>query len=186
LQSVAIERAIEGVGFQVDMTMKHILLAGALSASIGGCVAPASETAGRVGSASVGTRAAAAALNPGEALAAVNAYRRSHGLQPVRLDAAATRAARAHSAAMAQQGVMSHSTGGEFRARLDAHGIGRAPAVENIAWGQRSFGEAMATWQASSLHAANLQTADMTRLGVAVVNTTNGAYWTLIMAGEAR
>ena len=44
----------------------------------------------------------------------------------------------------------------------------------------------MSSWQGSSTHAANMQAADMTRLGVAVVNTTNGAYWTLVMAGKAR
>jgi uncharacterized protein YkwD len=170
----------------MSIPARRLLLIAGLSAAIGGCVAPQAEVGAGRGPASVGNRTAAAALSPGEALAAVNAYRRSHGLRPVRLDAAATSAARAQSAAMAQQGVMSHSAGGEFRARLDAHGIGRAPAVENIAWGQRSFREAMATWQASSLHAANMQTADMTRLGVAVVNTTNGAYWTLVMAGDAR
>lgn len=120
-----------------------------------------------------------------DALAHVNAFRRANGLRPVRLDPAAMAAARAQSVAMAQQGSMSHSAGGDFRARLAASGVGRAPAVENIAWGQRSIGEAMGTWKGSSLHARNMLTPDMTRLGVAVVPGSNGLYWTLVMAGDA-
>lgn len=125
------------------------------------------------------------ALNPAQALANVNAYRRAHGLASVRLDAAVTSAARAQSLAMARQGRMSHEAGGDFRARLIAHGVGRVPAVENIAWGQRSFPEAMQSWQASYGHARNMQAPDMTRLGVAMADTPSGAYWTLVLAGDA-
>jgi uncharacterized protein YkwD len=105
---------------------------------------------------------------------------------PVTIDAAVMRAARAQSEAMARLGVMTHEAGGDFRARLAANGVGRAPAVENIAWGQRSFAEAMQSWQYSSSHAQNMQTPDMTRLGVAMVNGASGPFWTLVMAGEAR
>jgi uncharacterized protein YkwD len=121
-----------------------------------------------------------------QALAAVNSYRAAHGLAPVRIDAAVMRAARAQSEAMARIGAMSHEAGGDFRARLAANGVGRAPAVENIAWGQRSFPEAMRSWQYSATHAQNMQTPDMTRLGVAMVNGGSGPFWTLVMAGEAR
>ncbi len=96
------------------------------------------------------------------------------------------RAARVQSEAMARLGAMSHEAGGEFRARLAANGVGRAPAVENIAWGQRNFTEAMQSWKQSTGHARNMQGPDMTRLGVALVNGASGPFWTLVMAGDAR
>ena len=155
----------------------------AIAAMLGGCV-----SADPTGSARPEPRSqpvASGTMNAGQALASVNAYRRAHGLAPVRLDAAVTSAARAQSLAMARQGLMSHDAGGDFRARLLANGVGRVPAVENIAWGQRSFAEAMQSWQASYGHARNMQAPDMTRLGVAMVNTPSGAYWTLVLAGDA-
>ncbi len=110
----------------------------------------------------------------GQTLAEVNAFRRASGLAPVRLDPAVTRAARAQAQAMAQAGAMSHSAGGDFRARLAANGVGRAPAVENIAWGVNSVSQAMVMWRGSSLHAQNMLTPDMTRLGVAAVPAQAG------------
>lgn len=156
----------------------------AIGALTAGCVAPVQQAG--VSSRTASIRSGEVRLNEAEALASVNAYRRGYGLVPVRIDAAVTRAARGQSLAMAQQGVMSHAAGGDFRARLTANGVGRATAVENIAWGHRTFSEAMGSWQSSYSHAANMQSPDMTRLGVAVVNTAGGAYWTLVMAGDGR
>lgn len=157
-----------------------------IGAMVSGCMGTGDVT----GSTSPRTASTVAApdarLNPSEALSSVNAYRRSLGLGPVRLDQAVTAAARAQSVAMAQQGVMSHDAGGDFRSRLLSNGVGRAPAVENIAWGTRTFAQTMQMWQASYSHAQNMQMPDMTRLGVSVVNTSRGAYWTLVLAGEAR
>ena len=155
----------------------------AIAAILGGCVSADVTASTRPVSRS--KPVGGGALNSAQALANVNAYRRAHGLASVRLDAAVTSAARAQSLAMARQGRMSHEAGGDFRARLIAHGVGRVPAVENIAWGQRSFPEAMQSWQASYGHARNMQAPDMTRLGVAMVDTPSGAYWTLVLAGDA-
>ena len=158
--------------------MKRILIA-AFAAALGLEAQDSAAQTARSASSGQGVSAS-------EILASVNAYRSSYGLQPVRVDAAVTRAARAQSAAMAQQGVMSHDAGGDFRARLLANGVGRAPAVENIAWGTPSFSATMQMWMSSSKHAENMQTPDMTRVGVAVVNGSNGPYWTMVMAGNAR
>ena len=159
----------------------------ALGLGAGACVAPTVSLTGKTADiAEYASSAPGLGVNTAEVLASVNAYRRSYGLQPVRIDAAVTRAARAQSAAMAQQGVLSHDAGGDFRARLLANGVGRAPAVENIAWGTRTFAETMQIWIASYSHAQNMQTPDMTRVGVALVNGSNGPYWTMVMAGNAR
>lgn len=157
-----------------------------VAAMMGGCVSTADVTSSTWTSTISADAPSSANVNQAEVLASVNAYRRSLGLAPVRVDKAVTAAARAQSAAMAQQGVMSHDAGGDFRSRLSANGVGRAPAVENIAWGTRSFAQTMQMWKASNKHAENMQTPDMTRVGVAVINTSRGAYWTMVMAGEAR
>ncbi len=162
--------------------MKHVstlALAAICAITLAGCAGPGGMITGTVFPAGQG-------VSPNQALASVNAYRATYGLTPVRIDAAVMRAARAQSEAMARSGVMSHEAGGDFRSRLLASGVGRAPAVENIAWGQRSFAEAMQSWRYSATHAQNMATPDMTRLGVAVVNGANGPFWTLVMAGEAR
>jgi uncharacterized protein YkwD len=174
-----------------EAVMKHrVVLVAAATAAIatmlGGVVASA-KASGFSWTSTVSADAPSnVRLNQAEVLASVNAYRRSLGLGAVRLDSAVTAAARAQSVAMAQQGVMSHDAGGDFRSRLLANGVGRAPAVENIAWGTHSFGQTMQMWQASYSHAQNMSTPDMTRVGVAVVNTSRGAYWTMVMAGDAR
>lgn len=153
---------------------------------LGGCVATADVASSTWTSMVSADAPSNIRLNQAEVLASVNNYRRSMGLAPVRIDGAVTAAARAQSVAMAQQGVMSHDAGGDFRSRLLSNGVGRAPAVENIAWGTQSFAQTMQMWMASYKHAENMQTPDMTRVGVAVVNTPRGAYWTMVMAGDAR
>lgn len=159
---------------------RHMLLPAILAAALGGC-APST-----VSQATASLAARAAPVNQSEAVASVNALRRANGLGPVRVDPAVMAAARAQSVAMAQQGVMSHYAGGDFRGRLQASGVGRAPAVENIAWGQRTLAEAMATWRASPKHAENMLSPDMTRLGVAAAPGAGGTYWTLVLAGDSR
>lgn len=160
-----------------------VLVAGAI---LGGCVSTADVTNSTWTSTVSADAPSSARVNPAEVLASVNSFRRSLGLAPVRVDSAVTAAARAQSEAMARQGVMSHDAGGDFRNRLMSSGVGRAPAVENIAWGTHSFAQTMQLWIGSSKHAENMSTPDMTRVGVAVVNTSRGAYWTMVMAGEAR
>lgn len=121
-----------------------------------------------------------------QALAQINAFRASHGLPRVRLDAAVARAARAQSEAMASQGVFSHEAGGDFRARLSSNGVGRTTAVENIAWNTRTVTETIELWRNSSPHEQNMRAPDVTRMGIAVARGANGLYWTLVMAGNAR
>ena len=166
------------------MSFRLALAAMALGLALAGCVSRSGAVMGPVSRNSA--QAASADANPRQTLGIVNAFRAQHGLPPVRLDPAVMAAARTQSLAMAQQGVMSHYAGGDFRGRLQASGVGRAPAVENIAWGQRTLAEAMATWRASPKHAENMLSPDMTRLGVAAAHGAGGTYWTLVLAGNSR
>ncbi len=114
----------------------------------------------------------------------VSAWRASHGLNSVRVDEALNRAASTQTQAMMAQGVMSHDAGGDFRARMRAHGV-RASSAENIAMGQPSVQHVMSTWQGSWGHNANLLNPDMARVGLARGVTAAGTvYWTLVLSAR--
>ena len=114
----------------------------------------------------------------------VSAWRASHGLGGVRVDEALNRAASTQTQAMMAQGVMSHDAGGDFRARMRAHGV-RAASAENIAMGQPSLDNVMSTWQGSWGHNANLLNPDMVRVGLARGITAAGqTYWTLVLSAR--
>ena len=84
----------------------------------------------------------------------MNDVRSAHGLRPLRIDAALTRAARSYSATMIRTDVFSH---GAMAARLASHNA-RGPAFgENLAWGVGSRGSAAGVvqmWLASPSHRA--------------------------------
>jgi uncharacterized protein YkwD len=114
----------------------------------------------------------------------VSAWRASHGLNTVRVDDALNRAAATQTQAMMAQGVMSHDAGGDFRARMRAHGV-RASSAENIAMGQPSVENVMSVWQGSWGHNANLLNPDMVRVGLAKGVTPAGQiYWTLVLSAR--
>lgn len=99
-------------------------------------------------------------------LGAVNEVRRGHGLRPLRVDAALTRAARSYSATMIRTDVFAH---GAMAARLAAHGA-RGPAFgENLAWcacGRETATTVVRSWMASAGHRANLLRAGWNRIGI--------------------
>jgi uncharacterized protein YkwD len=60
-------------------------------------------------------------------------------------------------------------------------------AAENVGAGHRSLQEAMASWERSSGHRANLLMSSATRIGIARVDAPGkpyGVYWALVLAGE--
>jgi uncharacterized protein YkwD len=126
-------------------------------------------------------------LDPQAVVASLNAYRASHGLRPVRLDAALTAMAQRQADAMVAGNALSHTVGGAFGARLAASGIDAPEAGENLGAGYFSLEEAMAGWRGSAEHDANLRMAGATRIGVAIAkspNTHYGVYWALEFAAD--
>lgn len=115
-----------------------------------------------------GGSAQAASLSTSEAtlLSAVNDVRAAHRLQPLSVDFALIRAARAYSATMLRTGVFTH---GALGSRLDSYGA-RGPVFgENLAWGVGSRASARAivqSWLASPGHRANLLRPGFRRIGL--------------------
>ena len=93
-------------------------------------------------------------LDPQAALAAVNAFRTENGLEPLVLDERLSRAAAMQSQAQAG-GVGSVTTGPTDRPPRrgpQRAGFHAKIASENVASGQKSFGDVMHFWEESSGH----------------------------------
>jgi hypothetical protein len=126
-------------------------------------------------------------LDPGAAEAAINAYRASRGLKPLRLDSALTAMAQRQANAMVAANALSHNVGGPFLTRLASAGVVSTEAGENLGAGYFSLDEAMAGWRSSTEHDANLRKPGFTRMGVAIAkspHTHYGVYWALELASD--
>jgi uncharacterized protein YkwD len=126
-------------------------------------------------------------LDAEAALASINAYRAANGRKPVVLDARLTRAAAMQSEAQAGRSFIGHSGAGGSTpmARAASAGFRAKIASENVASGQKSFGDVLAFWKQSSGHRANLLRPNVTAIGVAMAKNQNGrAYWTLVLGAE--
>ena len=123
-------------------------------------------------------------LDPAEVVAKVSAYRRSHGLSPVAIDPGLMVLAQAQATAMASQNQLSHTISGSLDHRLNAAHHPKGYAVENVSAGYADADAAVAGWQRSPGHNANLLDSHMRRLGIAAADapgTRFKTYWALMM-----
>jgi uncharacterized protein YkwD len=100
-------------------------------------------------------------------LEAVNAARVSHGVAPLRLDAALGRAAEAHTLDMLRGDYFAH---GDFYSRMVAFHL-HGTLGENLAWGSGSYSAAQAIvhmWLTSPEHRANLLRRGFHRVGLGI------------------
>ncbi|MCL6430843.1 MAG: CAP domain-containing protein [Anaerolineae bacterium] len=147
----------------------------------------------RAGAGSYGVQSSAAEAAPAQSLSQdfvqrivdlTNQQRASHGLPPVTLDPALTRAAQAHSDDMANHNYFSHtgSDGSDPGQRIARAGYSPIYAYgENIAAGQPSPEEAMNAWMNSDAHRSNILSPYFHHIGVGCAyreGTTYGYYWT--------
>jgi uncharacterized protein YkwD len=126
-------------------------------------------------------------LDPDKAREVINAYRKTKGLKPLKLNAALTEAAKAHSRDLAKWDRISHygSDGSNPWDRVKRVGYNAKLAAENVGTGQASIDEVMKGWQASPGHNKNLLLADAEHMGIALVQdprTEFKTFWTLVVA----
>ncbi len=117
----------------------------------------------------------------------INAYRKQHGLKPVRLNTELTSAAKGHSRDLAQWDRISHygSDGSNPWDRVKRSGYDARLAAENVGTGQASIEEVIKGWKASPGHNKNLLMADAEHMGIALVQdprTEFKTFWTLVLA----
>ena len=128
-------------------------------------------------------------LDPDKARDLINAYRKDKGLKPLRLNAALTEAAKAHSKDLAKWDRISHygSDGSNPWDRVKRVGYNAKVAAENVGTGQASIDEVMKGWQASPGHNKNLLLADAQEMGIALVQdprTEFKTFWTLVVGSS--
>ena len=123
-------------------------------------------------------------LDPDEARARISAYRETHDLSQVALDPALMALAQAQANAMASANHLSHEVSGSLDHRLNAARHAKGYAVENVSAGYATADAAIAGWQRSAGHNANLLDGNMRRMGIAAADapgTRYKTYWALMM-----
>ena len=125
----------------------------------------------------------------------INLHRARQGLGPVRLDAALSRAAAAHSRDMAENDVFGHtgSDGSTIGARASRAGYAWRRIGENVAGGGTRPEEVVDDWLASEGHRRNMLEPAYVDAGVghSVRDPDPGRvryrhYWTLMLGAPAR
>jgi uncharacterized protein YkwD len=117
----------------------------------------------------------------------VNAYRRSKGLRPLKLQPALIEAAREHSRDLARWDRISHfgSDGSNPWDRVKRAGYSAKLAAENVGTGQTTIEEVIKGWQASPGHNKNLLLPEAEHMGIALAQDTKTefkTFWTLVIA----
>jgi uncharacterized protein YkwD len=128
-----------------------------------------------------------ASLKAQPALAAVNAYRRKHGLKPLVYDERLSHAAAMQAGYVAAHGEVGHtgSGGSNPLTRVQQTGYGPRLAAENVAAGEDSFAEAMQDWEKSPRHKHVLLLPDAEAVGAAASYGRDGRiYWTLVLGAK--
>ena len=126
-------------------------------------------------------------VNTGAALAKTNAYRASHGLPPLALDARLNKASLDMARLMARRDTSNprtHSARG-LSGRLSRSGVANFAGAENLGSGYTSFDHAFSGWKGSPDHNKNLLNRHVTRVGFARVQRADGKwrnFWVMIMA----
>ncbi len=128
-------------------------------------------------------------LDQDKARDVINAYRATKGLKPLKVNAALTEAAKAHSRDLAKWDRISHygSDGSNPWDRVKRTGYNAKVAAENVGTGQASFDEVMKGWQESAGHNKNLLLSDATEMGLALVQdpkTEFKTFWTLVLGSS--
>jgi uncharacterized protein YkwD len=126
-----------------------------------------------------------------EAAALISQYRGTRGLSRVTVDPTLMQIAFLHARRMAAADRLTHVLRGEgsFARRLSDGGFEARVAVENIAGGPATLGEALALWRRSPPHDRNLLASGVSKLGIGVATDHDSryqTYWTLILGEDGR
>jgi len=106
-----------------------------------------------------------------EVVRQVNAERSKYGLQPLRVDAQLTAAARIRADEIVRKFSHTRPDGSKW-STVSSHAFG-----ENIARGHRTADRVMAAWLTSEGHRANILRKSFGSIGVYAVNVNGIVYW---------
>jgi uncharacterized protein YkwD len=116
----------------------------------------------------------------------INAYRKTKGLKPVKLNTELSNAAKNHSKDLAKWDRISHygSDGSNPWDRVKRSGYNARLAAENVGTGQTNIEEVFKGWQESPGHNKNLLLPDAEHMGIALVQEPKSefkTFWTLVI-----
>lgn len=116
-----------------------------------------------------------------------NKERKAADLPPLKVNEKLVKAARAHSANMAKQEKLDHTLDEKGPAeRLKDVNYAFATWAENVAEGQRTAAEVVASWMDSEMHKANILSKN-TEIGIGVAKGADGKkYWTQVFGVPAK
>ncbi|MGR3495568.1 CAP domain-containing protein [Citreimonas sp.] len=111
---------------------------------------------------------------------ALNAYRTEAGVHPVVQSEVLTRVAQGHALDMARNGFFAHrgSDGSRIGQRAKRAGFNYCSVAENLAMGQTSLAQTLASWRVSPGHYRNMVSPKHTRYGLA---RAEGDIWVLVL-----
>lgn len=112
----------------------------------------------------------------------VNEERAKAGLNALKLDTAASRAASVRAKEIVSSFSHTRPDGRSFTTALAEQGVNYRMAGENIAWGQRSPEQVMEGWMNSPGHRANILRESFTHIGVGYHQEGGVNYWTQLFA----
>lgn len=116
-----------------------------------------------------------------EIIELLNNDRMTKGRKSLKVSPALTLAAESHAKDMAVKGYFSHTgqNGSTLGMRIKKQGYKFCYAAENIAWGQKSAKETMASWRKSAGHNKNNLSRKPTEVGAGFYG---GNMWVLVFA----
>lgn len=126
---------------------------------------------------------AGATVDTSAAADVLSAYRRNHGLQPLRFDP--TLASEASASVTAAARADKPASADALKRRLAGQGVTQ-PGV-NLSAGYRTLAEAFSGWRESPQHNRVLLQKSATRFGIATAYAPQSkykVYWALVVAGE--
>lgn len=129
-------------------------------------------------------------VNPAEAVALINAHRKSKGRAPLTVDPALNRIAAETARELARRDKLRTEmhTGKGLARRLDKAGYPFSRVAENLGAGYPTLATTVEGWKASRGHNKNLLIKNVTRAGIGLALTDKGqfkSYWVLILARPA-
>jgi len=164
------------------------LAAGALCIALAaGCAQVSAPAASQSGTSASGSDRVLELVNEARAAARRCGFKRHDAAPPLARSAVLERAALAHARDMAARSELDHAGGDGSTpgARATRAGYGWRAVGENIAFGQRTAEQVVASWLNSPGHCANLMDADFTEMGVASAVAPGGKatiYWVQLFA----
>lgn len=119
-------------------------------------------------------------LHAQQARQMLNGMRAEQGLSPVKPSGQLEQAAMAHAMDMSRNKFFAHqgSDGSSVMKRVRRTGYGPCTVAENIAHGQQSLTEVMASWAKSPGHRKNILNRKVTHYGLV---KAPGNYWVLVL-----